>query len=468
MQISRRSFLKFSAASAATGIGMTSVLPALANINLNQGKWLGALPQYHATPRAKRVIWLYMAGGPSHVDLFDFKPDLIKYHDTAMPESLTKGQQLAQLQGKELKVRAPSFEYKRYGQSGLNMSSLLPNIGENLADKMCLINSMKTEQINHATAHNFMNTGHGVAGRPCVGSWVDYALGADAHDLPPYVVMVSKELAGSPQPLAASQWHSGFLPSRFQGIEFQSGAVPVHYLQNPGTAREHQQQVVEYIKQMNKISSERLRDPEELTRSLQYEMAFKMQKSLPQLANIDDEPDYIKDMYGIGKGNDSFARNCLLARKMVEGGSRFIQLYHRGWDHHSNIDGQLPNICKTVDQASAALVLDLEQRGLLEDTLVIWGGEFGRTPMSQGSGRDHHINCFSMWMAGGGIKPGMVYGKSDDLGYSVVDKQMHVHDLHATLLYLLGIDHARLTYRSQGRDFRLTDVHGHVATKILA
>jgi hypothetical protein len=468
MTLSRRNFLKSSLAGAAVASSLPGIMPSLAAAAVQENKWRGALGGYHHVPRAKRVIWLYMAGGPSHLDLFDYKSDLVKYHEKAMPESLTQGQQLAQLQGKELLVRAPDYAFRQYGESGLNMTSLLPFIGENLADKMCLINSMTTEQINHSTAHTFMNTGHGLVGRPSFGSWLDYGLGSAADDIPPYVVMVSKTNEGNPQPIAASQWHSGFLPSRFQGIEFQSGGVPVHYLNNPGTSHLNQGELIDKIRALNTLAGKQSMDPEQLTRNLQYEMAYRMQASLPELANLDAEPDAIKDMYGIGKGDDKFARNCLLARKMVEKGSRFIQLYHRGWDHHSGIKERLPQMCQSVDQASAALVLDLEQRGLLEDTLVIWGGEFGRTPMTQGSGRDHHINSFSTWMVGGGIKPGMVYGKTDDLGYAVTEDEVHVHDFHATVLHLLGVDHKKLSYRYQGRDFRLTDVSGHVINKIIA
>jgi hypothetical protein len=466
MSISRRNFLKNSA-SVASSIGLSGLIPGLADA-AEQAKWTGVINKPHVMPRAKRVIWMYMAGAPSQVDLFDYKPDLVKYGGEPMPESLTKGQQLAQLQGSKLIVRPSNFDYKHYGESGLHMSTLLPHIGNNLADKITMIRSMHTEQINHDTAHAFMNTGSIVAGRPSFGAWVDYALGGAADDLPPFVVMVSKENYGGPQPLSARQWTSGFLPSRFQGIEFQSGGTPVHYLDNPGTSRDQQGYMIDQLRALNEIGGERSMDPELVTRNLQYAMAYKMQESLPALADIESEPDYIKDMYGIGKGNDKFARNCLLARKMVEGGSRFIQLYHRGWDNHHDIDINLPKVCQTTDQASAALVMDLEQRGLLEDTLVIWGGEFGRTAMAQGTGRDHHIKSYTMWLAGGGIKQGFTYGKTDDFSYNIAENGVHVHDLQATIMHLMGIDHKRLTYRYQGRDFRLTDVGGNLVSNIIA
>ncbi len=462
-KLSRRDFLNAGLGGVAAGL-----VPGVAGAQ-GSDRWTGALASTHHTPRAKRVIWLYMAGGPSQIDLFDYKAELEKRDGEMFPESLTKGQQIAQLQGKELRVFGPQFKHRQYGESGIRMTSLLPYIGNNVADKMCLINSMRTEQINHDTAHMFMNTGSQVAGRPSFGSWIDYGLGGMAGDLPPYVVMVSKEVDSGSQPLSNRQWNSGFLPSRFQGIEFQSGRTPVYYLDNPGTGASHQEFLVDQIRALNDIDRSRSKDPESVTRNLQYEMAYRMQHSLPNLASLDDEPDYIKNMYGLGKGNDSFARNCLLARKMAESGVRVIQLYHRGWDHHKNLSNRFPKVCKSVDQGSAALVLDLEQRGLLEDTLVIWGGEFGRTPMGQnGDGRDHHIQAFSMWMAGAGIKPGIIYGETDPFGYNIIRDEVHVHDFHATIMHLMGIDHEKLRYRYQGRDFRLTDVHGHVVKNILA
>ena len=428
------------------------------------------LDRLHFVPRAKRIIWLYMAGGPSHVDLFDPKPELMKRDGEPMPASLTEGQQLAQLQGEALIAKSPIAPFKKYGESGLEISTLLPFIGSNVADKMALIRSMRTEQINHDPAHTFMNTGGRVAGRPCLGAWLHYGLGPSSEALPPFVVMVSRDPDYSEaQPVSARQWHSGFLPSRFQGVEFLSGSKPVHYLDSPGVTPSQQGALIEAVANLNTLSGKRTRDSEAATRTAQYELALRMQSRLPDLADIEREPEHIKKLYGLNEGNDEFARNCLMARKLAESGVRMVQLYHRGWDLHSGLDHGLPRICKQVDRATAALILDLEQRGMLDETLVIWGGEFGRTPMSQlGDGRDHHMNVFSMWMVGGGIRGGTSYGASDDFGYHIAENEVHVHDLHATILYLLGIDHEKLSYRFQGRDFRLTDVHGKIVKPIIA
>jgi len=346
---------------------------------------------------------------------------------------------------------------------------LLPHT-QTIADDICIVRSMHTEQINHDPAHAFMNAGSITKGRPSFGSWTLYGLGAEADNLPGYIVLMSNG-PGNDQPISARQWSAGFLPSQFQGVQFQSKGTPVHYLGNPdGICQSMQRQLIDELAVLNGLSAEKTLDSEVQTRIAQYELAFKMQSSVPELADLSKEPQSTLDLYGIkNPGDGSFASNCLLARRLVERGVRFVQLYHRGWDHHSNIDANLPAACKLVDQASAALVKDLKRRGLLDDTLVIWGGEFGRTPMGQGSGRDHHINAFSIWMAGGGIRPGITWGSTDELGYRYLDdgQQMHVHDLHATLLAAFGIDHERLTYRYQGRDFRLTDVHGKIARGIL-
>ena len=326
---------------------------------------------------------------------------------------------------------------------------------------------METEQINHDPAHTFMNTGSMIAGRPSLGSWLLYGLGSESEELPGFVVLTS-EGGGQGQPIAARQWHSGFLPGRFQGVKFQSQGDAVNYVQNPaGVDRSRQAELVQTVRRLNEMGRSRLDDPEIETRIAQYEMAFRMQASVPELTDFSDEPQRIKEMYATEGADGSFAANCLLARRMAERGVRFIQLYHRGWDHHGDIKEGLHRVAALVDRASAALVTDLKQRGMLDDTLVIWGGEFGRTPMAQGTGRDHHIKGFSIWMAGGGVQGGMTYGRTDDFGYGVVENKMHVHDLHATILHLMGIDHSKLTYRFQGRDFRLTDVHGHVAHTIL-
>jgi hypothetical protein len=411
-----------------------------------------------------------MAGGPSHLESFDFKPELKRIDGKPFPESFTKGQQLAQLQNTELKARGSFTDFKKHGESGQEISDLFPKIAT-MADDICIVRSMHTEQINHDPAHAFMNTGTSIKGRPSMGSWALYGLGADTDDLPGFVVLTSHGKAGL-QPVSARQWSSGFLPSKFQGILFQSRGDAVHYVGNPeGVCQSTQRQVVDEINRLNGILAEDRIDPEIQTRISQYELAFKMQTSVPELTEFKKESAETLEMYGLKEpGDGSFASNCLLARRLAERGVRFIQLYHRAWDHHGDIQNGMTSAAKDVDQASAALVKDLKQRGMLDDTLIIWGGEFGRTPMGQGSGRDHHINAFSIWLAGGGIKGGLTWGSTDELGYRFIDNEqkMHVHDLHATMLYVCGIDHKRLVYRYQGRDFRLTDVSGEVAKGIMA
>ena len=433
-------------------------------------RWKGIIHPTHFPMRAKRIIHLYMAGGPSHLESFDFKPKLKELDGKPFPDSFTKGQQLAQLQGAYLKARGPFCEFTKQGKSGLEISSLFPQIG-GIADDICVVRSMHTEQINHDPAHAFMNSGSQIKGRPSMGSWLLYGLGAETENLPGFVVLTSAGRTGQ-QPVSARQWSSGFLPTRFDGIQFQSKGDLVHYVGNPpGVCQSTQRQVVEELKRLNGMLEEERIDPEIQTRITQSEMAFRMQTSVPELTDFSQEPQHILDMYGVKHpGDGSFASNVLMARRLVERGTRFVQVYHRAWDHHGNIESDMPVAAKDVDQASAALVRDLKQRGMLEDTLVIWGGEFGRTPMGQGSGRDHHINAFSVWLAGAGVKGGMAWGSTDELGYRFVDddQKMHVHDLHATILYLCGIDHKRLTYRYQGRDFRLTDVAGEVARGIIA
>ena len=423
-------------------------------------------------PKIKRVIFLCMAGGPAHLELLDYKPELEKRDGEPMPESFTKGQQIAQLQGKELKVLAPQHPFKHYGKSGQHMTSQLPHIGS-IADDICIVRSMQTEQINHDTAHTFMNTGFQIAGRPSMGSWVLYGLGSEAEDLPGFVVLTSEGGAQS-QPIAARQWHSGFLPGIYQGVKFNSAGDPVNYVRNPaGVTREMQGELIDAVGELNRLQGKRINDPEIPTRISQYELAFRMQMSVPELVDFSNEPKHVLESYGTQGGDGTFASNCLLARRLAEKGVRFIHLYHRGWDHHNEIKTGIVESCGYVDQASAALVKDLKERGMFDDTLILWGGEFGRTPMSQGSdrallGRDHHIKGFSMWLAGGGIKGGTSYGATDELGYSAVENVVSVHDLHATILDQLGIDHTKLTYRFQGRDFRLTDIHGNVVKEILA
>ncbi len=429
----------------------------------------GVLGATHHPARCKRVIFLYQAGGPSHLETFDSKPKLKEMHGKPMPESLTKGQQIAQLQGKELKCFGPQYDFKRFGRSGQEMSELFPRLGE-VADDLCIVRSMFTEQINHDPAHTFMNTGAIVAGRPSMGSWLLYGLGAETTDLPGYVVLFSAGKGGQMQPIAARQWHSGFLPSKYQGVKFESKGSPVLYLRNPpGVTPDAQRELVEAVGRLNRVEHEARRDAEILTRIDQYEMAFRMQASVPQLTDISDEPRHVLDLYGASPGDGSFASNCLLARRLAERGVRFIQLYHRDWDHHGNIKADIKLKAAEVDRASSALLRDLKQRGMLDETLVVFGGEFGRTPMSQsGDGRDHHIKGFSLWMAGGGIKGGVTYGSTDEFGYAAVENPVSVHDFHATMLHLFGIEHTRLTVKFQGLDARLTGVEGEVLRSLLA
>lgn len=429
--------------------------------------WTGVVNPLHHAATAKRVIFLVMAGGPSHLETFDYKPKLAELDGQPMPESFTKGQPIAQLQGQQLKCLGPQHTFERYGNSGQMMANVFPHLGS-VADELCIIRSLKTEQINHDPAHTFMNTGTQISGRPSMGSWLLYGLGSEASDLPGFVVLTSVG-GGQNQPIAARQWHSGFLPSRFQGVQFHSKGDPVLYVNRPaGVTVEGQQEVVSTINELNRIRNASIEDPEVATRIAQYEMAFKMQSSVPELMDLSGEPQHILDMYGTPGADGSFASNCLLARRLAERGVRFIQLYHRGWDHHGGVKGGVATTAKLVDQGAAALIKDLKQRDMLKDTLIVYAGEFGRTPMAQGSGRDHHIKGFSMFMCGGGIKPGMSYGNTDELGYNAVENIFHVHDLHATMLHLLGINHERLTYRFQGRDFRLTDISGNVVREVIA
>ena len=453
-QIHRRTFLT----QATIGIGSLALGQMLRAAN-NNTRWSGALQPHHRI-RARRVIFLCMAGGPSHLETFDYKPKLREMDGKPMPKSITEGQPIAQLQGarNNLKCLGPQHNFSRHGKSGQHISDVFPHIAK-LADDMAIVRSLKTEQINHDPAHTFMNTGTQISGRPSMGAWINYGLGSESEDLPGFVVMTSVG-GGQSQPIAARQWHSGFLPSRFQGVQFHAKGDPVLYVSNPkGVTRGDQRQVVDAVNQLHQLRNQQVDDPEISTRITQYEMAFRMQASVPELVDLSTEPQSILDMYGAKPGDGSFASNCLLARRMAERGVRFIQLYHRGWDHHGGVKNGVSTTAKLVDQGSWALVEDLKRRGMLDDTLVVWGGEFGRTPMSQGgSGRDHHIKGFSIWMAGGGIKGGTAYGNTDEFGYHAVENVVTVHDFHATMLHLLGINHERFTYKHQGLDMRLTGV----------
>ena len=428
---------------------------------------LAGLP--HHPPKARRVIFLYQAGGPSHLETFDYKRKLAAMHGSPMPESLTKGQQIAQLHGKPLQCFGPQHGFRRFGRSGQEICELFPHIGS-VADELCIVRSMWTEQINHDPAHTVMNTGSILAGRPSMGSWVLYGLGAESENLPGFVVLLSAGRGGQMQPVAARQWSAGILPSRFQGVKLNSIGDPVLYIRNPaGVDRELQGASVGAINKLNQARHAAVRDPEILTRVAQYEMAFRMQASVPELVDMSGEPAHVLESYGARPGDGSFASNCLLARRLAERGVRFIQLYHRDWDHHGGVKKNVELKAEEVDRPTAALIKDLKQRGMLDDTLVVWGGEFGRTPMSQGGdGRDRHIKGFSYLLAGGGVKPGVSYGATDELGYAAEENPVSVHDFHATLLHLLGIDHKRLTVKSQGLDVRLTGVSGDVVRDILA
>jgi hypothetical protein len=457
----RRSFLAKS-----TGLGGVA-LAALMNPELLTAQEKGTLPPLHSPPKAKRVIWLYQAGGPSHLETFDFRPVLAERHGQPMPESITKGQPIAQLQGSKLTCFAPQWNFMKCGKSGIEMSELFPHLGS-MADDICIIRSMVTEQINHDPAHTFMNTGTSISGRPSMGSWLWYGLGAECDNLPGFVVLTSS-LGGQSQPIATRQWSSGFLPSKFQGVHFRSQGEPVLYLGSPnGVTPTRQRDVVDAVQALNTIENKAVDDPEIATRISQYEMAFKMQTSVPSVMDLSNEPKSVLDLYGTKGADGSFAANCLLARRLAERGVRFIQLYNRDWDHHGGVKAGVKQKCQEVDRPAMALLHDLKSRGMLDETIVVYGGEFGRTPMSQGDGRDHHIKGFSMWVAGGGFKGGMMHGSTDEFGYHAVEDVCHVHDLHATMLHLLGIEHTKLTFKFQGRDFRLTDVHGKVVRNILA
>ena len=464
LSVNRRTFLGRGAA----GLGLVALHSLLGPGPLDAAsiQSLGAVNPLDYPPKAKRVIFLYQAGGPSHLETFDFKPKLRELSGKPMPDSMTKGQQIAQLQGKPLLCFSPQHDFKTFGKSGQQICGLFPHIG-GIADEVCIVRSMWTEQINHDPAHTLMNTGSIITGRPSMGSWVQYGLGSEAEDLPGFVVLLSQGRGGQMQPIAARQWSAGILPSKFQGVKFNSAGDPVLYINNPrGLSHAAQKESIDAINALNRIENATVQDPEIQTRISQYEMAFRMQASVPGLMDMSKEPASALEAYGAKPGDGSFASNCLLARRLAERGVRFIQLYHRDWDHHGALKQGIEYKAQEVDQATAALVKDLKQRGMLDDTILIFGGEFGRTPMSQGGdGRDHHIKGFSYMLAGGGIKPGFSYGATDELGYKAVENPVSVHDFHATMLHLLGIDAERLTKKYQGQDVRLTGPQGGVVVK---
>ena len=468
----RRQILRMT--SGVTGVAALASLvgtKAMAERRITPG--LPDLP--HFTPRAKRIIYLFQHGAPSQLDMFDYKPALLEKSGTKLPDSVRKGQRLTAMSNNmaSLTVAPSRYKFKQHGESGAWVSELLPHTAK-VADHLCFIKTMHTEAINHDPGCTFAQTGTQLVGRPSIGSWMSYGMGSENADLPTYMVLLSKgPVAG--QTLAHRFWGNGFLPSTHQGVALQSSGDPVLYLSDPpGFSRDMRRRYLDHLGELNRVEHGRAGDPEIETRISQYEMAFRMQSSVPELADVSSEPDHVFDMYGPdSRTPGTYAANCLLARRLCERGVRFVQLFHRGWDHHNNLPKDLPPQCQGTDQPSAALVKDLHDRGLLEDTLVVWGGEFGRTVYSQGRleddfGRDHHPRCFTMWVAGGGIKGGISYGKTDDYCYNVVENPVSFHDLHATLLHCLGIDHENLTFPFQGRDFRLTDVEGIVQEDILA
>lgn len=433
----------------------------------------GAMPAVHFPPRAKRVIFLFMGGGPSQFETFDPKPKLNSLWGKPMPANLTKGERVAQLQGAPLIILGTHRSFSKSGKAGVEVSDLLPHMRK-VMDEVTVIRSMQTDAINHDPGVTFMQTGHPLPGRPAMGSWLSYGLGSENADLPAYMVLLSGQ--GQDQNVKARYWSSGFLPTIHQGVQLRSPGEPVFYLDNPaGMDRATRRRTLDAVRELNQLRLETVGDPEIATRMAQYEMAYRMQSSVPELTDLSREPKSVFELYGEdARKPGTFAANCLLARRLAERGVRFIQLYHRGWDHHDGIQGRMIQECKKTDQPCAGLLRDLKQRGLLKDTLVVWSGEFGRTPMAQGDaksenyGRDHQMRAFTSWVAGGGFKAGSVYGTTDELGYTVAENPVHVHDLHATMLRALGIDHLRLTFKYQAREHRLTDVAGNVVPALLA
>jgi hypothetical protein len=434
----------------------------------------GVLGQPHHAPKAKRIIYLFMSGGPSQIDLLDYKPLLNQRHGEQLPDSVRGGQRLTGMSGNQSSIPlvGSPFKFAQHGKAGAWFSDLLPHTAS-IADELCVVKSMFTEAINHGPGVTFLQTGSQIPGRPSMGSWLSYGLGQENANLPSFVVLITKDKGG--QPLGAHLWGAGFLPPKLQGVLFRAAKDPVLYLGNPdGVSERSRRLLLDRLKELHEHQYAGTPDAEIQSRIDQYEMAFRMQTSIPEVSDLSGETEATLESYGPDvKKPGTFAANCLLARRLAEKGVRFIQLYHQDWDHHGGLPNGLPKLCKETDQPAAALVRDLKQRGLLDDTLVVWGGEFGRTNYCQGKiqanfGRDHHPRCFSVWMAGGGVKAGTVYGATDDFGYNIVEDGVHIHDFHATLLHLLGIDHERLTYKFQGRRYRLTDVHGKVVKGLLA
>jgi hypothetical protein len=452
-------------------------IAALASLLQPEAKATGGLPGFpNFPPKAKRVIYLFQSGAPSQMELFDYKPGLVDIQGTELPESIRQGQRLTGMSSQQASfpVVPSKFKFAQHGNSGAWISELLPHTAK-IADQLTFVKSVHTEAINHDPAVTMMQTGAQLGGRPSMGAWVSYGIGAETGDLPAFVVMISSGGTGG-QPLFDRLWGSAFLPSKYQGVKFRSVGDPVLYLSDPqGFNRDDRRAFLDSLGKLNQMAAVATGDPEVATRISQYEMAFRMQASVPELTDLSKEPQSILDLYGPDvKKPGTYAANCLLARRLAERGVRFIQLYHRDWDHHGGLPKGLPARCKDTDQASAALITDLKQRGMLDDTLVIWGGEFGRTVYCQGRltkddyGRDHHPRCFTMWMAGGGMKPGVTLGATDDFCYNITEDPVHVHDMQATFLHCLGIDHTKLTYKFQGRHYRLTDVEGTVVKQILA
>ena len=474
---SRRNFLRKSSLGFGS-IALSSMLSPSLGVakNFSSPNVFSTNGMPHFIPKAKRVIYLFQSGGPSQIETYDYKPLLEKWHGNEIPQSLKETQRNSgMVEGQSSYPLVKSiFNFKQYGQSGAWVSELFPHTAE-IVDELCIIKSMKTDAINHEPAVMFVQTGSQLTGRPSIGSWLSYGLGSDNKDLPSFVVLLSKSHPGA-QPLNSAAWSNGFLPSHHQGVQFRSGKDPVLYLNNPhGVSIDDRRRDINFINELNRQQFDLYEDTKIISQIKQYEMAYKMQQSVPEALNIKEEPDHIYNLYGKeAKIPGTYAFNCLQARRLAERDVKFIQLYHTGWDQHGNLPSQIKKQSEATDQATAGLVKDLKQRGLLEDTLVIWGGEFGRTSFSQGRltadnyGRDHHPGCFTMWMAGAGVKKGIVYGKTDDFSYNVVENPVHVHDFQATMLHLLGVNHEKFTFKHQGRRFRLTDVHGEVIKDLLS